>query len=351
MKPTIKDVASLAQVSVGTVSAVLNNKAHVTTKNREKVLGAVSKLGYKVNPTARRLVLNRSDTLGIVMNANTMSSSSFLFYSRVTKGVMTYLAGTAYHASLAPFWDGDGRSIRLSPVVQNGEVDGLLIFDVVQQAILNKLKEIDVPLVLVDNHLAHPEECGVDNDDRAGIYKATSHLIGLGHKRIGFINAPIDHPLGRRAWEGFTEAHEEADIPLESKLTAHGDLEIDSGYRAMGQILKKGSHPTAVVSVNDSMAIGAIKALREHGLGVPGDVAIVGMDDLEISDQITPALTTVRIHRERIGLEAARMLLQRIASPGEKPARLIVDNELVVRESCGAGLRAPALAHNARAMK
>ncbi|NPV54915.1 MAG: LacI family DNA-binding transcriptional regulator [Firmicutes bacterium] len=340
MKVTIKDVAKFAGVSIGTVSAVLNNKSTVSEESRRKVNEAIQKLGYRSNASARRLVLNRSENIAVILNGNSLSSSSYLFYAAVIKGIVRELAPTRYQVTLVPLWETGGRQTEFPAAIQNRDVDGILVLDVMEREALFRLRDLEVPIVLVDNHGEYPEFPGVDNDDETGIYKVTRHVIGLGHSRIAFINAPLSHPLGRQAWLGFKRALEESNLPILPGLLATGNIEMGSGYEAVKAILERGSDFSAVVSANDSMAIGSIRGINEAGLKVPDDVVVVGMDDIEISEHSQPPLTTVRIRREEMGRRAAQLLIGLVEGSWEGPTRIVLDNELIIRESCAARLKA-----------
>jgi len=186
---------------------------------------------------------------------------------------------------------------------------------------------------LVGNHKNFKNLYGVDNDDFGGVYKATRYLISLGHRNIGYIGIPDSHPLGRESWCGFEKALKENNLEevCSYKKCQFG---IRSGRRAMNYLLEEKLLPTAFFCVNDYIAIGAIEELKSKGYKVPDDVSFVGMDDMELSSEIDPPLTTVRIKMEELGRVGIKKLISIINNNCRGEIKTIIDNEIVERGSC-----------------
>ncbi|HIC90131.1 MAG TPA: LacI family transcriptional regulator, partial [Anaerolineae bacterium] len=190
-----------------------------------------------------------------------------------------------------------------------------------------------VPLVLVDNHIEKVNSVVTDNT--GGAHEAVSHLIRLGHRRIGFIAELLDDLSFAERFEGYKLALREHNLPYDKALAAEGpQRQPESGYATMKRLLKR-TDLTAVFAANDSTAAGAIRAIREAGLRVPEDIAVVGFDDGPIARHTEPPLTTMRVFRTRMGVMAARRLLELIEDPDQPPTQTVVFTQLIVRESCG----------------
>jgi LacI family transcriptional regulator len=190
-----------------------------------------------------------------------------------------------------------------------------------------------VPLVAVDVSGAYADLPSVDNDDRGGVSSAIDYLAGLGHRRIAFLNGPLDAPFDREALTGYLEACDRHGLLIEPRLLRTSHYSVASGRAAMAAVLASGAPPTAVFAVDDESAAGAMQAIHDAGLRVPEDISVVGMDDLPLAAALRPALTTVRIDTEELGRRGAAMLLQIIAGAPPDPPRVVLPTRLVVRES------------------
>lgn len=214
-------------------------------------------------------------------------------------------------------------------------VDGVIIIGAMERGAILSLYNKKIPLVLVDNYITKPAIDSVIPDNKLGAYLVVKHLIDLGHRRIGFIRAPVDQPAAIERLEGYREALSEAGIKYNENLVEEGYFMVEEGYAAMERLLKKSPLPTAVFGINDEVAIGAMKAIREKSkLSIPKDISIVGFDDIEWAALSNPPLTTVRIYKEEMGAIALRKITDRIEGRAKIPTKEIIPVELVIRESC-----------------
>jgi DNA-binding LacI/PurR family transcriptional regulator len=256
------------------------------------------------------------------------------FYQRIMLGAQQELARHGYYllvAVIEPDQLSDLANLRL---LRERRVDGALLAgpEISPRSIL-ALQSKRVPLVLVDNTLPHsPVDC-VLSEDEAGGYDATRHLLDHGHTRIVMLSGPEDWPSNQARLRGYRQAMTERSLP---PLEVHGsETTIDSGQRTMQNALAQYPDLSAVFAANDSMAMGGIRAGRAAGRQTPGDLAVVGFDDLDWAEHTAPSLTTVKVHKRRMGALAARRLVELLQGESEAPVRSTVANSLIVRTSCG----------------
>ncbi len=332
-RPTIRDVAKAAGVSVATVSYVLNDSAAISPETRERVLKAIRELDYTPNRYARGLANQKTDALALILPAARSVSDPFLF--QFISGVTEAAAGAGYNLLLIP---GDPGVETVQALVRERRADGVILMESeVHDARIDYLLEVDYPFVLFGRSLERQDLTYVDLDNRLGAMLATQHLLALGHRRIGYIGADRRLVFAHYRYEGHLAALREAGVTVDPELLQVGDLTERSGYECMERLLALPSPPTAVFAASDAMAIGAKQALAAAGLRVPQDVALVGFDDTPVAAYASPPLTTVRQPIFEMGTEAADLLVARLRGEEHQQQRLLLP-ELVVRASCGARL-------------
>ncbi len=328
MPPTIHDVAKKAGVSPSTVSRVLNDRPGISEETRARVLQAARELGYIPDMSARSLASGRTMTLGYIIHPrHTLAPHSF--YGEVLMGADEEARRQGYHVVFAA--EGD---VRIPNMVQQNRVDGLILAgcDIPRETIV-ALKLQGIPIVLVDNHVEKVNSIVIDNV--GGAYEATKHLIELGHRRIAFVCEWFGDLSFAERFEGYKKALADHGIPFDEDLIAEGlPRQPRTGYVAAQRLLEKAT-PTAIFAANDLVAAETLRVLRERGLRVPDDVAVVGFDDGEVALHTVPPLSTVRVFRKEMGALAARRLLDILENPDQPPTHIRVFTELVVRESCG----------------
>jgi len=322
------DVAKLAGVSHQTVSRVINDSAHVRPETRERVMAAMRQLDYRPNPAARALVTGRSRTLGVVSFDTTLyGPASTLFAIEKAAHAADYFVTVVSMPAL-------DRVTVLNAIerLRVQGVDGILVISAQEGAVeaLVNLRA-GVPVVAVE---AGPMQSVpvVAVDQWGGAASATQLLLDLGHRAVWHIAGPRDWVEAQQRVEGWRSTLEAAGATIPPVLS--GDWSPRSGYE-VGRRLAADLDVTAVFVANDQMALGLLRALHEHGRQIPGDVSVVGFDDVPEARYFTPPLTTVRQDFAEMGRRALRLLLDVMSDSSQPPARLTVAPELVVRRSTG----------------
>jgi DNA-binding LacI/PurR family transcriptional regulator len=340
MGVTIRDVAKLAGVAVSTASLALNDKERVSEATRKKVIEAARKLNYYPSSIAKRFALNKTHTIALcafIAGDRPLGG----FYMPVIQGVMDVVNANNYSFQLdikGEYQNSSTKSEVLSRFAKYRLVDGLIILSYwpLQVKEILDLEQMNFPYIVVDGHIPGMETNCVEMDNFGGAVKVVEYLIHLGHRRIGFIIGPPDQQSSVERIKGFQKALRKNGIDYDKGLIYGGDFHKKSGYQGMKYLLNLPSSPSAVFVANDNMALTAIKAIKEKGLKIPEDISIVGFDDIEAASQIDPPLTTVRQPLYKMGEEAAKLLFKLLNNKESKPQKIILDTELVVRESCKA---------------
>lgn len=328
------DIARHAGVSRTTVSFVLNQVPGVRPATRERVLSAARKLGYVPNSAARMLVSGRNHTLGLVISRLDLLQVDG-FIPRLLYGIERVCNRAGYKLLVDAVDDGSDTNAYLD-LAHGKRIDGLIVLNPrADDRGLVQLVDKGFPLVIVGS-IGHPKENSVSTDFLTGGRLATDHLVSLGHRRIAHISfASLSYVDERARYWGYREALKKARIRFDKTLLATGDFSSESGFDAMSQLLRSGVTPTAVFVGNDTIAIGAMAAIRAAGLTVPGDISVVGFDDLQFAAFSNPTLTTVRVQGGELGEHAARAAIELLNGKPVGIKRRVVPLELVVRESSG----------------
>ncbi|MEU4232907.1 LacI family DNA-binding transcriptional regulator [Nonomuraea sp. NPDC026600] len=328
-QPTLDEVARRAGVSRGTVSRVINNAPHVSRAARQAVERAVKDLGYVPNVAARSLATQRSGAVVLAVSSDDQALFTNPFFAEVIVGVNAALEETDLELLLILAASERGRD-RLARVLQSRRADGVMLLALRENDPLAKVAaEGGVPVVYGGRSLGGSHRWYVDADNRDGARQAAEYLISTGRTRIATITGPLDMHVGVSRYLGFREAL--ALAGLGDQRVAHGDFTEASGAAAMARLLTEHPDLDAVLIASDEMAVGALGVLKEHGRAVPGEIAVVGFDDVVTARHTHPTLTTVRQPIKALGREMIRMLLALIR--GEQPTPLILPTELVIRES------------------
>ncbi|MFC3577686.1 LacI family DNA-binding transcriptional regulator [Streptomyces yaanensis] len=343
MTVTLADVAARAQVSPATVSRVLNGNYPVAASTRERVLRAVDELDYVLNGPASALAAATSDLVGILVN-----DIADPFFGIMASAIQAEIGGPGGRAGgerLGVVCNTGGspereltyltllqRQRAAAVVLTGGAVEDTAHVEAVN-AKLSKLAAAGTRVVLCGRPPA-PEAIALTFDNRGGGQRLTEHLIGLGHRRLGYIAGPEERTTTRHRLEGHRAALAAAGIEDDPRLTVHGRYDRRSGYEATLELLRREPSLTAVVAANDTVALGACAALRDSGLRIPDDVSVAGFDDLPFSIDAVPALTTVRLPLAEAGARAGRIAMGREEPPPGGIAT--VRGELMVRGSTGA---------------
>lgn len=325
---TIREVARLANVSVATVSRVMNGVA-VTPANKAAVLAAVQQLDYRPNVFARSLATNRSGSIGVVVNEVTG-----LFYGGIVQGIESVVEQHGMHLMVSSGHRDANREREVVESLTQSRVDALiLLISATSDYDLIELANRDRPLVVIGRHIAELSEQCVFVDNVHGGYIATRYLIEQGHTRIAHLTGNLSMKDGRDRLDGYKSALRDAGIDFDEALVVEGEFVEAGGHRGVQRLLRRGTAFSAVFAANDQSAAGALLALKEAGLKVPDDVSVVGYDDVLLARYVSPALTTVGQPFVEMGRSAARLALSAIGVP--YPSRIVsrFEPRLVVRES------------------
>lgn len=340
MAATIRDVAKEAQVSVATVSAVLNESKYVSPPLVERVRRSAEALDYRPNGLARSLKTRRTRMLGLILSDITNP-----FFTTMVRAVEDTARRHGYSLILGNTDEESAKEETYVELLRARQVDGLiLVASAGEHAYLPDLLARDLPIVCVDRSLVHLGVDSVLTDNVAGAYQAVGHLLALGHRRIGIVTGIPRITSTDQRLAGYAQALAERGLPTDPALVRPSDSTIAGGERDAAALLDRPDRPTALFATNNQMTIGALRAIQARGLRCPEDIALVGFDDFEWADVFRPRLTTVRQPVYALGRAVARLLVRRIEGQRTGPAReVVLPPTLVVRESCGAGLPRPSI--------
>ncbi|MEW9051128.1 MAG: LacI family DNA-binding transcriptional regulator [Neobacillus sp.] len=330
-KPTIEDVAKLANVSIATVSRVINNQGGVRKATEERILNAINELGYIRSAVARSMKKKETNTIGIIVPDITNP-----FFPHVVAGIEQKAREKGYYTILS--------STNESPIVEEEivkifierGVDGVIITTANETGDhIRLLQEQGIPIVAVDRAIKKFEVDTVLVDNVNGSYQAVRHLILQGHERIAIICGPQNTTPGYERYLGYKKALEEYNIPLDPSLVYQGDFREGSGYKGALHLFYLENKPTAIFSSNNQMTFGCVKALMELEWKLVEEVAFIGFDDVEIATFIRPKLSVVSRPMTAIGEIAFQLVYDRIHFKENLPKReYLLTPELKIRESC-----------------
>ncbi|WP_437026801.1 LacI family DNA-binding transcriptional regulator [Streptomyces sp. enrichment culture] len=338
---TMADVARCAGVSVATVSHVLNDTRPVLPHTRQAVLDAVEELGYTTNTLARSLVTARTRSIGLAVSA-----ISNPYFTEILQGVEASALEHGYSLLIADPHDDPGHERTVVRLLHERRVDGMIVAPSPDpRDLVAYLTRHRVPTVFLDRIVDVPEAADPWRFDQVCAESAepttrlVGHLAGLGHRRIGLVAGRPGLSTTRERITGYRHGLAAAGLPYDERLLVHGDSEAAGGERAAAELLSLTVPPTALVTANNAMTIGALRALRDRGLSVPGDLALCCFDDFAWADLFSPRLTAVAQPSREIGARAVRLLLDRLAAP-DRPARTLrLPCTFVHRDSCGCAER------------
>jgi LacI family transcriptional regulator len=330
--PTIREVAEQAQVSVATVSHVINRTRFVDPETQARVRQAIQTLGYRPNLLARSLRRRETRTIGLLVPDN--ANPFFAEFARVVEDVVF---AEGYSVILCNSDRSETKEETYIDVLLSKQIDGLILISSTDRSdLLQHVVDVGVPMVVVDRNPADVAVSYVLVANEQGGYLAGRHLIDLGHRRVGCIGGPSE---GNPSWErvvGFARALGEVGPQLAPEALVQGDFRYGGGEAGMQALLDRGLGLTAVFATNDLMAIGAMITLRRAGLRVPEDISVIGFDNILQASTTIPPLTTVEQSVNELGQATVRLLLDKILKRTTEPACLTIPTRLVERESCRA---------------
>ncbi len=327
MKVSIKDIAEAAGVSHSTVSRALQNSPLVNPQTAAQIHKLAREMGYTPSAIAQSLVTRRTNTIGLVL---TFISDPFV--DRVVDGIEDLATTAGYSVFLCSSKGDPEREMAVVETFHRRRVDGVIVLSSrVGRLYGERLQELSVPIVLVNNQGEGEYLYSVSVDDEQGARLAVRHLLELGHRRIGYVGSAFRQPSSLRRLAGYQAEVERAGISCDPDLVVVPDTSHDLESGSLGLQRLWAAKVTAVFCYNDRTAIGALLAARERGIKVPDDLSVVGFDDIEPSWYVTPPLTTVRQPRFELGKRAAQMLLDLLAD--KQVCDEVLPCQLIVRDS------------------
>ncbi|HEX7713446.1 MAG TPA: LacI family DNA-binding transcriptional regulator [Bacillota bacterium] len=328
----IKDVAKTAGVSIAAVSRILNDPSYGADETRAKVMAAIKQLGYRPNNIARSMVKGKTHLIALVI-----PDVRNPFFTETARGVEDVANKYDYRVMLCNTDEDLAKQQKYLETFRSKIIDGFIIAVASEKdKELGKMNRQEMPFVLIDRQSPGVGADLIVVDNKGGAYEATRHFIRLGHKKIGIITGKLDTLTGRDRLNGYIAALKEAGLTIRQEMIFDGEFTIPGGYNATRVMLNQSEKPTALFISNNSMMIGALKAISEAGIKIPNDLAIIGFDDEEWAQFFMPPLTVVRQPAYTMGTLAAELLFQRLQENGSSERKeIVLKPELVVRESCG----------------
>lgn len=329
----MRHIAERARVSIGTVSHVINETAVVRTKLRERVLEAIRSLGYQPSALARGLRRNRTNILGMVIPDITNP-----FFPGVVRGVEDVAYKRSFRLILCNADNDPSKEASYVRELRSYHIAGLLIIPAAGADIAGHLRaytSASVPVVCIDRVPEGWKDDAVLVANAEGAYLATRHMIQMGHERLAVITGPLKLTNAADRLKGFTRALNEARLAVKTEFVREADFDTASGYQAALRLLRMLPRPTAIFACNDLTALGVLQAARELGLRCPEDLSIAGFDGLEFTKFTDPSLTSVYQPGYQLGATAGRLLLQRVDGMRSAPKKILLQTELMRRDSVG----------------
>lgn len=326
----ITDVAKAAGVSLATVSRVIRNQDCVRPETREKVLQVIQELDYRPNILARQL--RTQETKVVIVIIPDIGNS---FFHEILMGIESEAEKNGYQVLIADMHNEPAIEKHYFHAIQQRQVDGIISLSAsIAQGIIRQAAG-EYPIVVAVQYLNDPGIPNITIDNVAAARTMVEHLLKMGHRKIAHISGPPESPIYRDRFNGYISALEKQGIPVDLKLVRYTEPSITGGREQMESLLAAEPELTAVFAAGDTMAIGAMKALKRAGRRVPEDCAVAGFDDIEISSAWEPALTTIRQPKFRMGEEAFLKLMKLMKRQPLQDPQQVLPYELVIRESCG----------------
>jgi LacI family transcriptional regulator len=330
--PTLRDVAQRAGVHPATASRALNPQTRglVNEETASRVIKVAEELGYRPNPIARSLKTARSGTVGLVIPDLTNP-----LFPPIVRGIEDVLGPGGYSAWIVNTDNDPERERSQIDSLRSRHVEGLIVATArLEHTLLDELHEQGVPMVLINRRLQRNDVPSVTPDDAAGASMAVEHLVSLGHTRIAHIAGPQDTSTGLVRARGYRDALHDHGLDDDPGLVATCSYWTEAeGARALRELLDSGASFSAVLAGNDLLALGCYDVLEERGLACPGDLSVMGFNDMPFIDKLRPPLTSVRVPHYQVGAEAARMLIETLQDPGRHPRSVLLPLTMRTRQS------------------
>lgn len=331
MKVTIKQIAKLADVSIATVSKIVNHKdERISEQTRQRVLKIIDEQGYIPNRVASSMVTKSTKSLGLVV-----PDIANPFFPEMARGAEDAANQEGYALILCNSDNNTDKEVKYIEMLQEKMVDGIILnVSSVLSAHEEELLRVGIPIVTVDRKIKGiHDEAFVSVNNEEGAYKAVDYMIDRGYKKIVHISGPMNAANTPERYSGYLKAHKARGIELPEVHIMSGEYSTQCGYEAIKELVSNNDEFDSVFCGNDMIAFGAIRALHELGIDVPKDIGVVGFDDIYISRLVTPELTTIRQPVYQLGYKAAELLIKRIQKEEINRHEYILDTELIIRKS------------------
>lgn len=330
---TLKDVAARAGVTPATVSYVLNGKKSISPETKQRVEQAVDELHYTVNAAARTLSSASSKLIGVVV-PQTEDGSRLMFqnnfYSEILGSIEFHARQSGYHVIISAT---DANESYLT-LARERNLDGIIVIGMYPDDFYTQMKKAQIPIVLIDSYCNDHYYHNVRIDDRYGSYVATKYVLDRGHREVAFFAGQLkENGVMQKRLAGYQDALKEMDLPYSPSMVFEGNIDYENGIKLANRLLDSGIKASAVVAAADILAIGAMKGLFERGVKVPDDISVMGFDDLEIAQYLTPGLSTIKQQISLKGERAVEFLIKNIEEPTLSKQELILPVMLIERGS------------------
>ncbi|ABO68060.1 MULTISPECIES: catabolite control protein A [Geobacillus] len=329
MTVTIYDVAREANVSMATVSRVVNGNPNVKPSTRKKVLEAIERLGYRPNAVARGLASKKTTTVGVII-----PDISSIFFAELARGIEDIATMYKYNIILSNSDQNKDKELHLLNTMLAKQVDGILFMGgTITEEHVAEFQKSSVPIVLAATIEPNETIPSVNIDYEQAAFEAVTYLLERGNRRVAYVTGPTDDPINQRKLAGYRRALEEHGVPYDEELVVEGDNSYDSGLEAYEKIAELAERPTAVFAGTDEMALGIIHSAQDQGVRVPDELEVVGFDNTRLATMVRPRLTTVVQPMYDIGAVAMRLLTKYMNKEHVDNHIVVLPHRLEVRES------------------
>lgn len=332
-RATLKDVAQFAGVTPATVSYALSGKRPISEETKARIMEAVEALDYVPDLNARGLSMRDSKLIGVVVPQTEPGDRLMFqnsFYSEILGSIEYYARQRGYHILISAT-DANESYMTLA---RQRNLDGIIVIGMYPDEFYQQMKKTQIPIVLIDSYCNDHYYHNIRIDDAYGSYLATRYILDCGHEHIAFFSGQLkENGVMKKRLLGYRQALEEYDLPFREEYVFEGQIDYAAGIRLSGELLSADLPVTGIVAAADILAIGAIKGLFEAGKYVPADYSVIGFDDLEIAQYLTPGLTTIHQDISRKGQKAVELLLSHIEDPTLPKQEEILQLGLVERGS------------------
>ncbi|KRF34555.1 LacI family DNA-binding transcriptional regulator [Paenibacillus sp. Soil787] len=333
---TLKDIARVAGVSTATASLALAGDSRVNIKTKQLVEDVAQRLKYVPNEIGRSLRAKKAETIALIFPNTPHNAFTHPYFVSLLEGISEVLVQHNFHLLVSTSRSEIDESAAYDKILRNRRADGIILWPAsIKDRNIVKIIESDFPVVYLGKW-HHDEIITVERDEFGGAYMATEHLLKLGHKRIVHITGPLEYQVSVDRLDGYKQALQDHRVLYDPSLVIEKDYTMESGRSAIVKLREDKVSYDAVFAGNDMMAIGAIKQLQKCGISVPGDIAVVGCDNIDMAAILDPALTTIYQPMQQIGVIAAEKLIALLTNQEVGEVQTVVPTRLIVRDSCGA---------------